>query len=239
MAVANLDDTFPYRSYRDYVSALSVTDSAYQRLASFLASSPDALKTSHIHGETQVPRTGSVVVLDRVGDRLDSQHFPISEDSTEKDIAIFVDALDERPPASKTRIVLISYHRDSITGEYTGINTNILNTVGWKYRVHPEILMWHFGSDYGLDRRFFPSAAPPLPSPLSSRQFCHLRNGKSLFSTFLHKESRVVNANTGTLESSSRSLNGDAMTNGQSSNHFRKKSSIPRLGFTCITPEFS
>lgn len=173
---------FPYATYRDYVTALSATDNAYDRLGEFLAWPRDTPYGCHVHQETQVPRSGSVTIIDSLEGKAQLQVFVIGEEASEKAARKCICALEERPSSAKTRVILLSYHRDSFTGEYTGVNTEILDAIGTKYHVHPEVMMWHFGSDYGLDKRFFPFAKSHIPSAVSNRTFCHLQSDHSLFS---------------------------------------------------------
>lgn len=191
------EDAFPYKSYRDYVSALSSTDNAYQRLGHFFSSSPDATYGPHGQQETQVPRRGSVIIMDRVQGNLETQDFCIGEGGSEKEIERCREALRNRQTQPKTRIIFVSYHRDPFTGEYTGVNTDVLDTIGKKFKIHPEVLMWHFRSDYGLDKRFFHFAAPPIPSALSSRSFCHLMSDHALFSCCLHPSDHASEPDNG------------------------------------------
>lgn len=192
---------FPYETYRNYVSALSATDSAYEDLRKFFGSSPDDLLGSHVHQETQVPRDGAVTIMDsRKGRKLDTRRYPVGTTAgsfPEDHIKDCIRSLSERREEIQTCIVFISYHRDPFTGEYTGVNTDILDAVGRRFAIHPEIFMWHFGSDFGLDKRFFPFASPPIPSALSSRNICHLRNHHSLFSSYLHGSGGSANGSTG------------------------------------------
>ena len=182
-------EDFPFNTYRDYIAALSNTDNAYQRLSYFLATSPDSAYGAHIQLETQVPRKGLVMVLDQVGGQLETRQFHFGEYGTQRDISDCIETIDELEEASdhhQSRIIFLSYHRDPFTGEYTGVNTDVLDVIGRRFRIHPEVLMWHFGSDYGLDKRFFHLAAPPIPLALSSSRYCHIMNDHSLFSCCLH-----------------------------------------------------
>lgn len=189
--------SFPYATYRDYISDLSATDNAYQRLSHFLATSPDLDNGLLSHKVTQVPREGSVTIIDHIGGKLGSQEFQIGLTTSEKDADNCIAALNERSDSSETRIVLLSYHRDPFTGEYTGVNTDVLDAVGKKYKVHPEVLLWHFGSDYGLDKRFFLFAKPPLPLALANRTFCQLQNDHSLFSCCIYPPNGAAKPDTG------------------------------------------
>ena len=197
MPVDTPQDAFPYATYRDYVSALSATDNAYQKLGQFLDSSLDIGYGLHVHNETQVPRNGSITIIDHIGEKLESQDFGIGVDYAKESVKDCIATLIQRSESSKTRLILFSYHRDPFTGEYTGINTDILDLVCKEYRVHPEALMWHFGSDYGLDRRFFPYAKPPIPSALSNRTFCHLQNDHYVFSACLSSSDNSGRPDTG------------------------------------------
>lgn len=200
MASDSLKDHFPFDTYRDYVSALSATDNAYESLRDFFSSSDDPFGPQ-VHAETQVPRSGAVTIMDSTAiGRLEIDRYPVGELGSRENARRCIDAFNERHIVAKNRLVSISYHRDPFTGEYTGLNTDIINAVAHRYRIHPEILMWHFGSDFGLDRRFFPFAAPPIPSALSSRKVCHLRHYHSLFSFCLHTSKDPDKENTGMLK---------------------------------------
>ena len=201
MASGRLDDHFPFDTYRDYVSALSATDNAYEGLRDFFSSSSDDPFRPQVHAETQVPRSGAVMIMDSTATgKLEIDRYPVGENESKENTGKCLDAFNKRPIVAKNRLVSISYHRDPFTGEYTGLNTDIIDTVGHRYRIHPEILMWHFGSDFGLDQRFFPFAAPPIPSALSGSKVCHLRHHHSLFSFYLHKSKEPHRADTGMSE---------------------------------------
>ena len=174
--------SFPYATYRDYVSALAAIDNAYQKLHHFLTSTPNVDVDSQTYETTQVPKDGSVTIIDRVHGRLELQEFSMAAALSEKSVSKCITALNQCPDGADIRIILFSYHRDQFTGKYTGVDTDLLDAVGKKFRVHPEVLMWHFGSDYGLDRRLFPFAKSPIPAALSNHTFCHLQNDHSLFS---------------------------------------------------------
>lgn len=177
------DDEFPFDTYREYVSALSRTDNAYENLRNFFSSSPDDLFGSQVHAETQVPRSGAVILLDSTASgKLDIDRYAIGEKGSSEQVKNCIANLKTPFKRLQARIIFVSYHRDPFTGEYTGINTDIVDAIGRKFHIHPETLLWHFGSDFGLDRRFFPFAAPPIPSALSSRNACHLRHHDSIFS---------------------------------------------------------
>ena len=197
MPIEQSEKSFPYATYRDYVSALSATDDAYQRLSHFLASCPDENYGSQAHDETQVPRHGTVTIMDNIDGSFASQGFPIGAERSRKYASDCISALNERPNTSGTRLILVSYHRDPFTGEYTGVNTEVIDALGKKFRMHPEALMWHFGSDYGLDKRFFLYAKPPIPSALSSHNFFHLQNEHSLFSCCLYGSKDAARPDTG------------------------------------------
>ena len=188
---------FPYSTYRDYVSALSSTDNAYQRLGHFLHSSPNRRHRSHPDPDVRILEDGGVTIIDCGTDRVSSQQSLIGEDEAEKEVPKCITYLQERPIESKTRIVVISYQRDPHTGEYSGVNANLLDFIGMTYRIHPEVLMWHFGSDFGLDKRFFPFAAPPIPSALSSCTVCHLLSDHTLFSCCIPASDDVPGGKTG------------------------------------------
>lgn len=187
MGIAQLENDYASQIYRAYISALSATDNVYQNLHRFLDSSPDTFESGYILRGTQIGRDGGVMIMDNVGGKLDMQHYPFGEaGGNEEYMKRCMRCLQESPQPAETRIILVNYHRDALTGDYSGVNTDVLDAVAWKYKIHPEVLMWHFGSDYGLDRRFFPLATTPIPSALSNRRYCHLRNQHSLLSTFLH-----------------------------------------------------
>ena len=189
-------DDFPYTSYKEYVSELSATDDAYEKLRQFLISSPE---TSYGHSIQQVSRSGSVKIIDCIDGSLESQEFTIGVDESKNHATECATALAERPSSVQTRIILFNYHRDPFTGEYIGVNANLLDNIGARYALHPEVMMWHFGSDYGLDKRFFNYSKPPIPSALASRTFCHLHNHYSLFSCCVCSSAGGGKLDTGAL----------------------------------------
>lgn len=158
-------DGFPFTSYKDYVAALARTDNAYQRLSYFLASPASVDHQTDAGGESQqVPNTGSLTIIDHTDESSESQQFPLGAEDNESCAKDCIVALNERPTSSTIRIVLLSYHRSPFTGQYTGVDVGVLNCIGKRFRVHPEMLMWHFGSEYGLDKRFFLYAKCKLDS---------------------------------------------------------------------------
>ena len=159
----------------------------------------------------------------------------VDEGGSRENIRRCIDAFNERHIAVKNRLISISYHRDPFTGEYTGLNTDIINTVAHRYRIHPEILMWHFGSNFGLDPRFFPFAAPPLRSALSDRKVCHLRHHRhhrSLFSFCLHASDNPHGATTGMFYQKGRIVESHTvqLLNSCPSHHLCQKPQVPGLG---------
>ena len=197
MPVEQSESPFPYATYRDYVSALSATDVAYQRLNHFLSSYLDENADFKVREETQVPRNGSVTIVNYINRSFLSQEFPMGAECSKRYASDCITALDQHRNPPGTRLILLSYHRDPFTGEYTGVNTDVVDTIGRMFRVHPEALMWHFGSDYGLDKRFFLYAKPPIPSALSSHTFFHLQNEHSLFSCCLYGSNDMARPDTG------------------------------------------
>ncbi len=186
-------------SYRDYVSELSMSHEIYQDLSTFFNDASPLVGTKLNHNlETDVPRVGEVTITDCIGDAFMTQRYLIDADNTDDDAGRCLADLDQRPPTTQIRIILISYWRDLFTGEYTGLNKDVLDRVGLKYRIHPEVFMWHFGSDYGLDHWWFPDATAPLPSALSSRTYFHLHIHRSLVSPYLYTLNGVTKADTGT-----------------------------------------
>ena len=179
-------DRFPFKTYKDYIEALAANDAAYQALSQFLTTSPDLDYGLRIHRETQVPREGSVSIIDQTSARFEIREYLIGSPDGGRDASKCISALKVRSETSKLRIILLSYNRDSKTGVYTGINTDVLDAIGTMYRVHPEVMMWHFGSDFGLDPRFFLYTGPPLQSALSNNGFCQLRSQNSIVSCCLH-----------------------------------------------------
>lgn len=201
MTSGPMEDDFPFDTYRDYVSALSATDNAYESLRCFFSSSPDDLSGPQVHAETQVPRNGAAMIMhSTAAGKLEIDRYHVGEDGSRENANKCIDAFSERHVLAEDRLIFISYHRDPFTGEYTGLNTDVINAVARRYCIHPEILMWHFGSDFGLDQRFFPFAAPPIPSALSSRKVCHLRHHNTLLSFCLHTSKEPRGANTGMFE---------------------------------------
>ena len=199
MASCAREDGFPFATYKDYVSTLAVSDSAYQKLSHFFAAPYGIGHGDNVYGENQVPANGSVNIIDHFGGKLKSLDFSFGAGGSEKSAKECIYVLDQRPVQSEVRIILLSYHRDPFTGAYTGVETNVLDYIARKFRVHPEVLMWHFGFDYGLDKRFFFFAQPPLPSALSNRTFCHLQNDNSLFTYCLSSSNKATKPDTGTV----------------------------------------
>ena len=193
MASEGDGEGFHFNTYREYVAALSKTDNAYQKLSRFFTNSPDAAYDANVQQDIQVPRKGSVMIVDYLdGGKLNSRQYSFGCYGTKRNYTECVDYLEigeGEPHAQGHRVVFLSYHRNPLTGEYSGINIDILDIISRKYKIHPEVLLWHFGSDYGLDKRFFPFAAPPIPSALSSSRYCHIVNDHSLFSCCLSTRS--------------------------------------------------
>lgn len=232
MASYPSDHLFPFDSYKDYVTALSSTDNAYESLRDFFSSPSNSPSGPHIHPETQVPRSGAVMIMDSTpAGKLKVDRYPVGEGGSKGSVRRCIDALNERHVVGENRLISINYHRDPFTGEHTGLNTDIINAVAHKHRIHPEILLWHFGSDFGLDQRFFPFAAPPIPSALSSRIVCHLRHHhsysrsictsqESLLKQILVCESEYLRLSTGN----------HSAINSYPSHHICQKPRVPELG---------
>ena len=187
----------PRSTYRDYLLALSSSYTIYRDLSTFFDASPLVCTKLNYDRETQVPREGEVIIMDCMSDTFITQHYLMGAASSDEEAKKCIVDLEQRPPTTQTRIIIISYWRDTITGEYTGLNKDVLGAVGLKYMIHPEVFMWHFGSDYGLADDWFPNATTPLPSALSSRTYFHLHNHQTLVSPYLHIPNGTAKADTG------------------------------------------
>ena len=195
-----LNPEFPYRNYTDYIADLSAVDKGYAALHDLFSSRPirrhEPSIDRVIEGANE-SRSGLVVMLDSVGGRLDLRQYVVSKANTAEDVKSCIKDIEQDLSEPHIRVIFVSYNRSPAFAGYSGLDVNILDTIGYKYKIHPEVYMWHFGSDYGIFDTFFPSAKPPLPSALSNHRFFHTWNHKSIISTYLHTAPRAEKANTG------------------------------------------
>lgn len=195
-----LNPEFPYRNYTDYIADLSAVDEGYTALYNLFSSRPVRRHEPSIGGviaEVNKDRGGSVVVLDSVGGRLDLRQYMVSKENAAEDVKSCIKDIEQDLLDSHTRVIFVSYYRTLTFAGYSGLDVSILDAIGYKYKIHPEVYMWHFGSDYGIFNTYFPSAKPPLPSALSTQGFFHIWNHHSIISTHLHSAAGARRANAG------------------------------------------
>ena len=171
---------FPYTSYGAYISALAATEKIFTPLADFLRSGP-----VHLTGDSDVKmhqKRGFVTIYDSVDDRINKRQFDVG------DFWTFSLALEQRPIDVQTRIIVIGYSRDLFNTQYYGLNKDTLDFLGSRYRLHPEVFLWHFTfasstSDHRSEyTAFFDTANATFASPLSHRPFFHIQDHSSLIS---------------------------------------------------------
>ena len=200
MAHEPLDPEFPYRNYTDYIADLSAVDEGYTALNDLFSSRPirkhEPSLDFPIVGANE-SRSGFVVIMDSVGGTLDLRQYMVSKANAAEDVESCIKDIEQDLSESHTRVIFVSYNRSPAFAGYSGLDINILDAIGYKYKIHPEVYMWHFGSDYGIFGTFFPSVKPPLPSALSSHRYFHIRNHQSIVSTHLHTAAGPPKANTG------------------------------------------
>lgn len=195
-----LNPAFPYRNYTDYIADLYAVDKGYTALYNLFSSRPIRRREPSIGGviaEVNQDRSGSVVILDSVGGRLDRRQYMVSKVNGAKDVESCIKDIEQGQSESHTRVIFVNYYRSLLYADYSGLDISILDAIGYKYKIHPEVYMWHFGSDFGIFHTYFPSAKSPLPSALSNNSFFHLWNHHSIVSTYLHTAAGARKANTG------------------------------------------
>ena len=187
-------DTIPYPTYGSYIAALSEKYEAYKLLHHVFASN-FSMEDSILSRWTSIK--GSVKIADAIDGELEMESYRIFKDESGGQVRACLDKLNHRPPKSETRIIIVNYLRDPATGIYAGVNRDILDTLGMKLSIPPEIYMWHFGSNYGLIRHVGDDGNyPPSASPLSNPSFFHLYNDTSLISIHEHQIEGSQNSST-------------------------------------------
>ncbi|EEH36228.1 hypothetical protein PAAG_00551 [Paracoccidioides lutzii Pb01] len=135
----NTKSSFPYDSYESYADHLSKVDETYERLVDFFRSPLPQPRVS------DKPSLGKVVIVDELGGELKFNEFPHKPEQLDKDHSSILNLLEDRPTESNTRLIFIGYYHDAKTGEIEGVDRRIVDAVGMKYRVHPEVYMIQFG----------------------------------------------------------------------------------------------
>jgi len=195
MANLNFDQGFPYATYREYISALAATDSVFTTLDEFFFSKPSYLTKNSTATTSQ--KQGAVTIFDCVDGQIRERDFFPS------DFHAFSLALDQRPQNSQTRIIVIGYSRDLFNSRYYEVNKDTLELLGRKYRLHPEIFLWHFTSTSNsrpVRTAFYDTENATFASPLSNRPFFHIQDHSSLVSCCSFNSGRE--ANTGMQKTS-------------------------------------
>ncbi|ODH38383.1 hypothetical protein ACO22_02382 [Paracoccidioides brasiliensis] len=136
----NTKSSFPYDSYESYADHLSKVDETYERLVDFFRS---PLPQPRVSDKTSL---GTVVIVDELGGELRFNEFPHKPEQLDKDHSSILNLLEDRPAESNTRLIFIGYYHDTKTGEIEGVDRRIVDAVGMKYRVHPEVGHIHLRS---------------------------------------------------------------------------------------------
>ena len=188
--------TVPSKRYRDYIEDLSSSYPVYGALSNFFES--PLVRTKPLNDrETKVLSEGEVTIMDATDDSFRTQRYLISEQRPGDDSRRCITQLDQRPPETQTRIIVISYWRDTATGKFAGLSKEILDAVGLKYRIHPEVYLWHFGLYVDRDKDWHFKVTEISPMPISSRTYFHLRMDYSLITPYLHTTDGATRADTG------------------------------------------
>jgi hypothetical protein len=80
-------------------------------------------------------------------------------------------------------------------GAFFGLDKRMVDSVAWRYLIHPEIMRLHFASKYRLSRATFELETVGL-SPFVRRQYMELNYGDGFLSAFMHGRCTCTNANT-------------------------------------------
>ena len=195
-----LDPEFPYRNYTDYIRDLSAVDEGYTALYELFSLQSSGRRepgTDEYVAEVNGDRDGSVAILDSVDGKLNLRQYMVNKVNAAEDLNSCIQDVEQDLSDSHTRVIFISYYRSPLYAGYSGLDLNVLDAIGYKYRIHPEVYLWHFGSDFGIFNTHDPFAKPPLPSALSSRRYFHIWNHHSIISTCLHTAAGARKTNTG------------------------------------------
>lgn len=194
MDIEPLDPEFPYRNYTDYIADLSAVDEQYTALYNRFSPRPIRrhVNVDMLNAEPHKHRGGSVVVLDSVGGRLDLRQYIVSKENVAEDVRPCIKDIEQDLPDSHMRVIVVNYYKRLLSAECSGLDVRILDAIGYKYKIHPEVYMWHFGP-----RKNIPHAKPPPPSALSTPGFFHIWNRHSVVSTHLHNTPGARRANAG------------------------------------------
>ena len=204
--VEPLDPEFPYPNYTDYIRHLSAVDEDYTALHELFSLQSSRIREPGIDeyvAEINRDRSGVIAILDSVDGVVNLRQYTVSKANTAEDVESCIADIEQGLEGHEglsdlqTRVIFVSYYRSPLFAGYSGLDLSVLDAIGYKYKIHPEVYMWHFGSDYGIFGTYFPSIKPPLPSALSNRRFFHLWNHQSIISTRLHTAAGARKENTG------------------------------------------
>ncbi|PGH14578.1 hypothetical protein AJ79_02913 [Helicocarpus griseus UAMH5409] len=140
--VPNANHSFPYDSYASYTERLCKADETYKHLVQFLKSPLPQPKPR------EKPSLGTVVIADEVKGALQFHEFLHRPERLDEDYESVTHLLNNRPKEAKTRLIIIGYfygYDDNDEVEIEGVDRRIVDAVGMKYRVHPEMYMLQFG----------------------------------------------------------------------------------------------
>lgn len=201
--------TASYSSYTEYVSDLSEHDEAFDQLLQFFTKPHDDSLFNHGKHPKEWNRSqahlsmcasaGSLSVIDIVQDSLEIQNFVVPSLQPCVDRLVILQALDSRPIRSKARIIFIDYFRCWVDGVFIGIDREVLDKIALQYRLHPEILRLHFGSNRGLDESGEINIDVPdyYDSPCATSQYLQLKYVHGFLSAHLHGDCTCSNSMTG------------------------------------------
>lgn len=153
--MASFHDPVEYSTYADYVAALARFDpGAYTHLASYFK---DVNRELKFDKRGAVHPCGRVFIADLDATTLISRlDFAVGEDNELLDTSLKNHVLSlDRIPGSTLRLIVLSYFRNEWHPDHVGfksppsvpygIDKALLDALARRYKIHPELLIAHFG----------------------------------------------------------------------------------------------